>query len=95
MAACEAADIEYVDPYHNGQRGNHYKFTLIAKVNANEEFRQITNRTSTVYDYALGDDPESISTRHICLPIWYALEDEIVDRTIQQLSAGYGDLPKE
>ncbi|MDA9985684.1 DegT/DnrJ/EryC1/StrS family aminotransferase [Alphaproteobacteria bacterium] len=85
IAACNAADIRYVDPYHNGQRGNHYKFTLIAKVNADEEFGLVTNRTSPVYGYALGDDPESIIERHICLPIWYALEDEVIDKTVRQV----------
>lgn len=87
IAACEEAKIGYVDPYHNGQRGNHYKFTLIAKVNADQEFGLITNRTSSVYNYSLGGDPESIVERHICLPIWYALEDEVVDETVKQVLA--------
>ena len=91
MAACDTANIEYVDPYQNGQRGNHYKFTLIASVNADKEFRKITNRTSPVYNYALGNDPDSIATRHICLPVWYALEDEVINNTIKQLLGGHGD----
>jgi perosamine synthetase len=85
IAACDEAKIEYVDPYQNGQRGNHYKFTLIANVNLEKEFSAITNRTSSVYDYALGDDPNLITTRHICLPIWYGLEDEIVTQTTEQI----------
>jgi len=71
IAACKKANIEYVDPYANGQRGNHYKFTLIAKTDAATEFSGIKNRTSPVYDYTLGEDPQSVHLKHICLPIWY------------------------
>lgn len=85
--ACQQANISFVDPYQNGQRGNHYKFTLISNANAEQEFSAITNKTSPVYSYALGEDPMSITTRHLCLPIWYALEAEVVDQTIQQLIA--------
>jgi perosamine synthetase len=85
IAACKKANIKFVDPYQNGQRGNHYKFTLIASSSAEQEFGAVKNRTSPVYSYALGDDPMSITTRHICLPIWYALESEVVDQTIEQL----------
>jgi dTDP-4-amino-4,6-dideoxygalactose transaminase len=85
IRACKQANISFVDPYQNGQRGNHYKFTLIAKTNAEQEFGAVKNKTSPVYSYTLGEDPMSIKTRHLCLPIWYALEAEVVDQTIQQL----------
>lgn len=85
IRACKQANISFVDPYQNGQRGNHYKFTLIANTNAEQEFGVIKNKTSPVYSYALGEDPMSIKTRHLCLPIWYALEAEVVDQTIQEL----------
>jgi hypothetical protein len=49
------------------------------------EFSQVTNRTSPVYDYALGRDVQELSKRHICLPIWYLLEDEIVSLTVADL----------
>jgi dTDP-4-amino-4,6-dideoxygalactose transaminase len=85
ILACKKSNILYVDPYQNGQRGNHYKFTLIANTNAEIEFAAIKNKTSPVYSYALGIDPMSITMRHLCLPIWYALESEVVDQTIEQL----------
>ena len=28
-----------------------------------------------------------LSKRHICLPIWYALEPEIVEKTIEQIGS--------
>lgn len=85
IESCQKAGIQYVDPYSNGQRGNHYKFSLIAKNNANIEFEAIKNRTSPVYDYALGDDPYLVHKKHICLPIWYDLEENIVQETIDQI----------
>lgn len=83
--ACRSAGVSFVDPYQAGQRGNHYKFTLIAKRSVGDEFTMIKNRTSPVYNYALGDDPMSITTRHICLPIWYGLEEEVVADTVLQV----------
>lgn len=85
IRACLQANIPFVDPYQSGQRGNHYKFTIIAKENAALEYSAIKNKTSPVYSYSLGDDPMSITTRHFCLPIWYALEEEVVRQTVEQL----------
>ena len=85
IESCQKVGIQYVDPYSNGQRGNHYKFSLIANNNANVEFEGIKNRTSPVYDYALGDDPFLVHKKHICLPIWYDLEENIVQETIDQI----------
>ena len=85
IESCQKVGIQYVDPYSNGQRGNHYKFSIIAKNNANIEFEAIKNRTSPVYDYALGDDPYLVHEKHICLPIWYDLEENIVQETIDQI----------
>ncbi len=87
IAACKKANVDYVDPYANGQRGNHYKFTLIAKNDAAKEFSGIKNRTSPVYDYTLGEDPQSVHLKHICLPIWYELEESVIVDTIQQIES--------
>lgn len=83
--ACKAAGVDFVDPYQDGQKGNHYKFTLLAQEDAAKEFSAVKNRTSPVYDYSLGPDPMHITTRHICLPIWYDLEEEVVQSTVSQL----------
>lgn len=85
IEACNQAGIEIINPYKAGQKGNHYKFTIIAEFDADAEFKCITNRTSPVYNYRLGEDPMSIATRHICLPIWYDLETEVVEQTVDQL----------
>lgn len=85
IEACKKVGIMYVDPYGDGQRGNHYKFTLIAKDDAASEFAGIKNRTSPVYDYTLGEDPENAHLKHICLPIWYNLEEEIIAETVDQI----------
>tara|TARA_B100001250_G_scaffold407270_1_gene427739 strand:- start:1430 stop:2473 length:1044 start_codon:yes stop_codon:yes gene_type:complete len=84
---CDNKGIEYVNPFINGQKGNHYKFSLIAKENNTDEFSTITNRTSPVYDYTLGNDPHYVHKKHICLPIWYNLEESIISETIQQLKS--------
>jgi len=85
--ACKTADIEFIDPFSNGQRGNNYKFTIIAKKDAKKEFSNITNRTSPVYDYSLGLDPFNIHLNHVCLPIWFELEESIIEKTVAQVMA--------
>lgn len=84
---CDDKGIEYVNPFINGQRGNHYKFSLISKNDNTNEFNSIKNRTSPVYDYTLGDDPFNVHKKHICIPIWYNLEENIIQETIQQLES--------
>jgi len=63
-----------------------YKYILISNSDDSEsEFRNITKRTSPVYDYSLGEDKTSIASKHICLPIWYKLEQESIDAVIDEL----------
>ena len=38
-----------------------------------------------MYDYKIGEDPLNVHKKHICLPIWYNLEKEIIDTTINQI----------
>lgn len=85
IAACVSSELHFVDPCRGGQRGNHYKFTLIAENSADKEFAKISNRTSPVYNYSLGEDPMRIADRHICLPIWYELDENVVEETVSQL----------
>ena len=85
MKACDQKNIQYINPFTNGQRSNLYKFILIDKDNYPQKFSSITNRTSAIYDYCLGEDPENICSSHLCLPIWYKLEQSIVDITIGQI----------
>lgn len=86
IAACDEYGWEYINPSSNGQRSNFYKFILLSRSFAPiDDFAQIKTRTSPVYDYALGRDLAGVKDRHICLPIWYELEDEVVDRALSEL----------
>jgi dTDP-4-amino-4,6-dideoxygalactose transaminase len=76
--------IKFIPSPINGI-SNHYKFILIANTNINE-FSSIKTRTSQVYEYALGQDPENIVKRHICLPTWYMLDDKTVSEVLDQIN---------
>lgn len=84
--ACNQYGWNYIDPTANNQKSNLYKFILLSKSDDPEdEFKQIKTRTSPVYEYMLGEDPENIAKRHICLPIWYLLEEEVIDKVVNEL----------
>jgi dTDP-4-amino-4,6-dideoxygalactose transaminase len=83
--ACNELGVGFVDPFANQQRGNHYKFTLLARGSARKEFVNITSRTSSVYDYSLGKDPDNVIDSHICVPIWYDLTPIVVEQTLEQI----------
>jgi len=88
VSACEEYGFKYIDPSANGQRSNLYKFILLTKnAHSSDEFLKISTRTSPVYDYSLGSDPYNIHKNHICLPIWYKLEDNIVNKVIDELAS--------
>ena len=86
ISACNDFGWDYIDPCANGQKSNLYKFILLSRsTNPEKEFEQIKTRTSPVYDYALGSDDSGVKDRHICLPIWYQLENVHVARVISEL----------
>jgi perosamine synthetase len=86
IEACNKYGWKYIDPLAMDQKSNLYKFILLSSsVNPETEFAQIQKRTSPVYDYALGEDPQELRKRHICLPIWYMLEDKIVKDVVLEL----------
>jgi perosamine synthetase len=85
ISACNMVGVKYFHPESDGQRSNLYKFILIS--NNNYDFKKISTRTSSVYDYALGSDPSKIVDNHICLPIWYKLEEEKIDLVIQEINS--------
>jgi len=86
MKACDKKNIQYINPFSDGQRSNLYKFILLNTDNNPKNFSSITNKTSPVYDYSLGEDPENIISSHVCLPIWYELEQSTIDETIAQIA---------
>jgi dTDP-4-amino-4,6-dideoxygalactose transaminase len=86
IKVCDESNWRYIDPTSNNQRSNLYKFILLSNSkNPKKEFSQIKSRTSPVYDYALGRDLCELTERHICLPIWYLLEDKVVEKVICEL----------
>ena len=86
--SCDKFDWSYIHPSEHNQRSNLYKFILLSNsLDPEKEFSNITNRTSPVYDYALGNDPYELIKRHICLPIWYLLENKKIDNVIIELES--------
>ena len=85
MNACDKKNLQYIDPFSNGQRSNLYKFILLRNDQSLVSLDSITSRTSPVYDYSLGEDPENVSSSHICLPIWYMLDKSVIDETVSQI----------
>jgi perosamine synthetase len=86
IKACEKYGWEYIHPTANDQRSNLYKFILLSRaVNPGGDFSQVETKTSPVYDYALGLDPQEVSRRHICLPIWYKLECDVISKVVAEL----------
>ena len=83
IEVCKNKGINYFDPKYSGQRSNLYKFILFD--NQNFDFSGIKTKTSPVYDYSLGEDPQEIVSRHICLPIWYKLEDNVISKVKNEL----------
>ena len=85
-SACNKYGWDYILPDSNNQRSNLYKFILLSKADDPiSDFSQIKSRTSSVYDYALGADQQGISQRHLCLPIWYKLEKDVIDNVLLEL----------
>ena len=84
--ACEQYGWEYINPVSNNQRSNLYKFILLSRNESPEdEFEKIKTRTSPVYDYNLGRDKVGYTNRHICLPIWYNLDDDVIKKVVSEL----------
>ena len=66
-------------------QNNYYKFTIISSSkNVSDFLPKIKTTTSKVYDYSLGNSKE-IPTKHLCLPIWFGLEDAISDQVAKEL----------
>ena len=86
IAACELNNLQFIHPEVGNQRSNLYKFILVSD-NPEKDFASVLTRTSPVYDYAMGQDEQSICLKHICLPIWYGLESDVVEKVVDELNA--------
>ena len=65
-----------------------FPFCLYDKI-ISDVLPKIINTTSKVYDYALGKSRE-IPLKHLCLPIWYMLEENISDNVIKEIKESLG-----
>ncbi len=88
--ACNSFKLKYIDQSASSNQGNYYKFTIISPDKAiSDLLPKLKTTTSKVYDYSLGNSKE-IPSKHICLPIWYRLEDSILNKAIKELKESLG-----
>ena len=65
--------------------GNYYKFVIISPDKDISDFLpNVKTTTSKVYDYVLGKSNQ-IPKKHLCLPIWFGLEENVSDKVIKEL----------
>ena len=82
---CKSLDIKYISQKNNLMSGNYYKFTVISpSENISTLLPKVKTTTSKVYDYAIGNSGQ-IPLKHLCLPIWYGLEESISDKVVSEL----------
>ena len=87
---CNSCNIKYISQNENSNIGNYYKFTIISlRKNVSDFLPKIKTTTSKVYDYSLGNSKE-IPTKHLCLPIWFELEENISDKVIKEIKESSG-----
>jgi dTDP-4-amino-4,6-dideoxygalactose transaminase len=87
---CNSCNIKYISQNENSNIGNYYKFTIISSSkNVSDFLPKIKTTTSKVYDYSLGNSKE-IPTKHLCLPIWFELEENISDKVIKEIKESSG-----
>jgi len=90
IEACESLKIKYINQNENSNIGNYYKFIIISPDKIiSDVLPKITSATSKVYDYAL-DKSREIPLKHLCLPIWYMLEESISDNAIKEIKESLG-----
>ena len=88
--ACNSFKLKYIDQSASTNQGNYYKFTIISPDKAiSDLLPKLKTTTSKVYDYSLGNSKE-IPLKHLCLPIWYRLEDKISDKAVQEIKESLG-----
>jgi len=88
--SCNAFGLKYIGQNENSNMGNYYKFTIISPdKNISDFLPKIKTTTSKVYDYSLGNSQE-IPKKHLCLPIWFDLEEKISDEVIKEIKESLG-----
>ena len=85
IQTCEKFGIKYIPQENNLMNGNYYKFTVISPNKKISEFLpKLKTTTSKVYEYSLGNSIK-IPEQHLCLPIWFDLEDLISDTAVSEI----------
>tara|TARA_B100000029_G_scaffold513672_1_gene613964 strand:+ start:16357 stop:17406 length:1050 start_codon:yes stop_codon:yes gene_type:complete len=87
LEICNSLEIKYISQNNKDNFGNYYKFTIVSpNKNISELLPNIKTTTSKVYEYALGNTKE-IPLKHLCLPIWFDLEESVSDKVVQELKS--------
>ena len=87
---CNSCNIKYINQNKNSNKGNYYKFAIISKgKNISNLLPKIKTTTSSVYDYSLGNS-KKIPSQHLCLPIWFELEEDISDKVVKEIKESSG-----
>jgi len=87
---CNSLKIKYINQSENSNIGNYYKFTIISPDKAVSSYLpKLKTITSKVYDYSLGRSKD-LPTKHLCLPIWYMLEESISEKAIEEIQESLG-----
>jgi dTDP-4-amino-4,6-dideoxygalactose transaminase len=82
---CRELKIPFINQDKDNSSGNYYKFIIYSeKENIQLFLSKLKTKTSGIYDYALGNSI-NLTTRHVCLPIWYGQEAAITDKVIKEL----------
>jgi len=82
---CLELNIDHINQNKNGQKGNYYKFIVYSKEKPIvESLPNLKTKTSSVYDYCLGDT-RVITTNHACLPIWYGQSPDVAGNVVKEL----------
>ncbi len=88
--ACNSFKLKHINQNEDSNHGNYYKFTIISPdTKISDLLPKLKTTTSKVYDYSLGNSKE-IPSKHICLPIWYRLENSVLDKAIKELKESLG-----
>ena len=82
---CKSFNIKYIEQNDNLNSGNYYKFTIISpNKKILELLPKVKTTTSRVYEYSLGKSRD-IPDKHLCLPIWFQLEESVSDSVVQEI----------
>ena len=88
--ACNSHNIKFINQSEEFNIGNYYKFTIISpEKSVSDLLPKIKTTTSKIYEYSLGNSKE-IPEKHLCLPIWYDLEENISDKVIKEIKESSG-----